>query len=108
MAEGPDTISVSNVAMTLIDGFVIDHTQLPIRVIFVGEGNFTYSTAFAALRGGWKNIIASEKGDVTPDYWNTVVLTIRNCLQYNGLLPVPNQELPVDHHDLLNTLQYID
>ena len=55
----------------------------PILVIFVGEGNFTFSTAFASLRGSWENIIASECGDV-PGYYDTVLRTITACRDNGG------------------------
>ena len=88
MAEGAKKITVGDIAKLRNDGYVKRKTienQPPVRAIFVGEGNFTYSTAFASSRGSWDNIIASEK-DGVPDYYQTLVLTVRSCLTYGNEL----------------------
>ena len=83
--------------------------QQPVRAIFVGEGNFTYSTAFASSRGSWDNIIASEIGGV-PDYYETLVLTVRSCLQYSNELikrdEIQSQEEGLEFYK--ETIQLID
>ena len=47
--------------------------------------------AYASRRGSWANIIASDKGSI-PDYHETLVLTVRSCLQHQG-------ELNTDSYD---------
>ena len=74
MAGGANntTVDVDGVTIPLKDGYVRDKTigkEPEVRVIFVGEGNFTFSTAFASLRGGWSNIIASDRSHIPPDYY---------------------------------------
>lgn len=93
---------VDGVTMPLKDGYVRETigNEQEVRVIFVGEGNFTFSTAFASLRGGWSNIIASDKVHTLPDYNKTLLLTIRNCLKYNNELPA---NTPEEGYDIYQT-----
>ena len=111
MAGGANNITVDDVdgvTMPRKDGYVRDTigNEQEVRVIFVGEGNFTFSTAFASLRGGWSNIIASDISHIPPDYYNhTLLLTIRNCLKYNDELDAHSLEEAYDIYE--TTTQFI-
>lgn len=110
MAGGAENITVEGIAMPRKDGYVKRKTiKNKVRAIFVGEGNFTFSTAFASCRGSWDNIIASDIGGV-PDYYQTLVLTVRSCLQYSNELikrdEIQSQKEGLEFYE--ETIQLID
>jgi hypothetical protein len=50
-------------------------------VLFLGEGDFTFSMAFACLRHSWRNVFATSYHSEKPAFAEAQVLTIRNILR---------------------------
>ena len=61
------------------------------KVFVLGEGNFTFSVAFAAWRGSWENIEASTLGQEVPNPRTTVLNTIDSApqgdVEYEYVIP---------------------
>ena len=61
------------------------------EILFLGEGNFTFSFSFACLRGSWENLFATAYEDTIPTFEEAQVETIRSILsnlEWNKDAPV--------------------
>lgn len=50
------------------------------EILFLGEGNFTFSFSFACLRCSWYNLFATAYNSTLPSFEEAQVETIRNIL----------------------------
>ena len=79
---------VPRVPVSLLRDLLIPESSEGKPVVFFGEGNFTFSVAFASMRGSWRGIISTrfeaaseERPKPKFDYVN--LLAIDNCI-HNG------------------------
>lgn len=54
--------------------------DIETEVLFLGEGNFTFSFAFACLRGSWDNIVSTAYHNELPSFTDAQVEAIRNVI----------------------------
>ena len=68
--------SVSLPRATLPDILLDPNSQ----ILFLGEGNFTFSFSFACLRGSWENLVVTAYHEELPTFEQAQMDTIRNIL----------------------------